>query len=93
MFRLGTRPESSRTSWPLEASTSSFSPDRVETELGTSLMFSARRSAVTVTGCSVPAAALALAAGEATCAITAGQHSASEGAIAKPTRKRLANVC
>src|SRR2546422_3377588 len=57
MFRLGTRADSTRTSSPLEFSTSSCSPPIVNTEIGTSLMFSARRSAVTVTVCSLPASA------------------------------------
>ena len=49
MFRLGTRPDRKRRSSPPEASTSSFSPLSVETALGTSLMFSTRRSAVITT--------------------------------------------
>ena len=63
MFRLGTRPASMRTSWPLELMMSSFSPESEYTELGTSLMSSTRRSAVTVTVPKVPGAA-----GEALCA-------------------------
>ena len=49
MLRLGTRPDNRRTSWPPVESTSRSSPLTVDTEFGTSRMFSERRSAVTVT--------------------------------------------
>jgi len=58
MFRLGTRPLSARTSWPLVPMTSSASPCSVLTALGTSRMFSARRSAVTVMVCNCPLVAV-----------------------------------
>src|SRR6478672_8143544 len=48
MLRLGTRAASMRTSCPLELRTSSRSPRTADTEFGTSLMSSERRSAVTV---------------------------------------------
>ena len=57
MFRLGTRPLRPRTSMPLVLMTSRISPCSAVTELGTSRMFSTRRSAVTVTTCSSPAGA------------------------------------
>ena len=51
MFRLGTRPESMRTSWPLVLSTSSSSAGSTLIELGTCCAFSTRRSAVTLIVC------------------------------------------
>src|SRR5689334_5626012 len=48
MLRLGVRAASMRMSCPPELSTSRNSPRIAETELGTSLMSSERRSAVTV---------------------------------------------
>ncbi len=74
-------------SWPPEVSTSSFSPDSVETELGTSLTFSARRSAVTVTVCSTPGALAAGAAGLAVCAQAAGTASKSDEAVRAVERR------
>ena len=51
MFRLGTRPDSMRRSWPPVFSASSRSLLSTLIELGTFCTFSTRRSAVTVTVC------------------------------------------
>ncbi len=51
MFRLGTVKASCRTSWPAVPSTARGSPLSTEAEIGTSLSFSSRRVAVTITSC------------------------------------------
>ena len=59
MLRLGSRPDSRRTSSPPEVSTSSFSPCTAVIAIGTSWMSSVRRCAVTCTVSSVLGACVA----------------------------------
>ena len=89
MFRLGTRAASIRMSCPPELMISSFSPLSVLMETGTSLMFSSRRSAVTVMVSSLPSTLPdVLVSASAACAKAEGMDSAA--AIDNPKVKPCA---
>jgi hypothetical protein len=90
MFRLGTRPDSMRMSAPPVFNTSNFSPEMVEMELGTSLTFSARRSAVTVTACRTPVCgATAVSAGAVWATAKAMGHSSAMPTMSGVGEKRV----